>query len=113
MCDSTDKVNEVNSRDMDDEGESNGVTRQRLFLVIVSIVVITLNLSFSMVKQNFVPEPFHTDLHSALSLHLSTNKTKVSREALWLGSSWGTLTDNTGHFPSNRKGIILSVDLAD
>ena len=47
------------------------------------------------------PEPFHTNLHSALSLPLSTNKTKVSQAALWLCCNCGTLTDYTGFFPPN------------
>ena len=42
------------------------------------------------------PEPLHTDLHSSLTLPLSTNKTKISRAALWLGGSV-PLTDNTYH----------------
>ena len=43
------------------------------------------------------PEPLHTDLHSALTLPLSTNKTKISRAALRLGGGV-SLTDNTDHW---------------
>ena len=42
------------------------------------------------------PEPLHTDLHSALTLPLPTNKTKISRAALKLRSGV-SLTDNTDH----------------
>lgn len=47
--------------------ESNGVTRQRLFLVIVSIVVITLTLSLSMVKQKFA-SPWHLERQQPVEL---------------------------------------------
>ena len=43
------------------------------------------------------PEPLHTDLHSALTLPLSTNKTKISRAALRLRGGV-SLTDNTVHW---------------
>ena len=43
------------------------------------------------------PEPLHTDLHSALTLPLSTNKTKISRATLRLGSGV-SLTDNTDYW---------------
>lgn len=55
------------------------------------------------------PEPFLTNLHSALSLPLSTNKTKVSQAALWLCCNCGTLTDYTGFFPP--KGISKEYSL--
>ena len=42
------------------------------------------------------PEPPYTDLHSALTLLLSTNKTKISRAAVRLGGGV-SLTDNTGY----------------
>ena len=41
-------------------------------------------------------ESINTDLHSALTLPLSTNKTKISRVALRLGGGV-PLTDNTGY----------------
>ena len=43
------------------------------------------------------PEPLHTDLHSALTLPLSTNKTKISRAALGLGGGV-PLADNTDYW---------------
>ena len=47
------------------------------------------------------PEPLHTDLHSALTLPLST-KLKISRATLWL---WGSdsLTDNIGYSTSEMS----------
>ena len=44
-----------------------------------------------------LPESSHTDLHSALTLPLSTNKTKISRATLRLGGGI-SLTDNTGNW---------------
>ena len=49
------------------------------------------------------PEPSHTDLHSALTLPLSTNKTKISRAALRLGGGV-SLTDNTGYWGRTIAG---------
>ena len=43
------------------------------------------------------PESFHTDLHSALTLPLSTHKTKISRATLCLGGGV-PLTDNTDYW---------------
>ena len=48
------------------------------------------------------PEPLHTDLHSALTLPLSTNKTKISRATLWLCGS-DSLTDNIGYSASEMS----------
>ena len=58
------------------------------------------------------PEPFHTDVHSALTLPLSTNKTKVSRAALGLGGGV-SLTYNTcyTHWYSERKKVCMVVTL--
>ena len=42
------------------------------------------------------PESLHTDFHCALTLPLSTNKTKISRATLRLGGGV-SLTDNAGY----------------
>ena len=49
------------------------------------------------------PESPHTDLNSALTLTLSTNKMKISRAALRLGGGV-SLTDNTGYWGRTVAG---------
>ena len=56
------------------------------------------------------PEPVHTDLHSALTLPLSTNKTKVSRTALRLDGGV-SLTDDTCYTPPERNKVCMLVTL--
>ena len=45
------------------------------------------------------PDPCYTELHSAFTVSLSTNKTKIPKTTFRLRCS-GSLTDNTGYWPS-------------
>ena len=54
------------------------------------------------------PEPLHTDLHSALTLPLSTNKTKISRAALRLGGCV-PLTDNAYYRTVIRVSVTFDI----